>query len=47
MLLAICGMEDTADAQVAVCARLTGHVVVTSDPDDLCILDPGLRLVVL
>ncbi|MCK9251075.1 MAG: PIN domain-containing protein [Solirubrobacteraceae bacterium] len=41
------GTSDVIDASVALCARDRGHAVVTSDPDDLARLDPGLRLVAL
>jgi hypothetical protein len=46
-LLAATGTGDVVDAHVVVCARRTGAAVVTSDPDDLRRLDPGLRLVAL
>ncbi len=45
----LCGATsttDVADASVALLARRLGAVVVTSDPDDLHRLDPGLVLVV-
>jgi hypothetical protein len=38
------GSADIVDASVVLCARLTGSVVVTSDPDDLRHLDPTLVL---
>ena len=44
-LLAASGTADIADAHVALCARRTGQRVVTSDPDDLRRLDPGLEIV--
>lgn len=43
-LLAGSGTSDIADAHVVVCARRSGTGVVTSDPDDLRRLDPGLTL---
>lgn len=41
------GTSDVVDASVVLCARQRGHVVLTSDPDDLRRLDPHLRLVAL
>lgn len=40
------GTTDVADASVVLLARRQGAVVVTSDPDDLHRLDPGLGLAV-
>ncbi|MGH3777228.1 MAG: PIN domain-containing protein [Pseudonocardiaceae bacterium] len=39
------GTTDVADASVALLARRVGGVTVTSDPDDLRRIDPGLDLV--
>ena len=47
LVLASTGTADIADAHVVVCARRAGQRVVTSDPDDLQGLDPGLELVVV
>lgn len=44
-LLAARGTSDPVDAHVVICARRAGQRVVTSDPDDLARLDPGLRLI--
>ena len=44
MLLARSGTRDIVDAHVAICAIRAGQVVVTSDPDDLSRLAPGLRV---
>lgn len=44
-LLAASGTADISDAHVVVCARRAGQRVVTSDPDDLRRLDPGLDLI--
>ena len=44
-LLAASGTADIADAHVVVCARRARQRVVTSDPDDLRLLDPGLEIV--
>lgn len=44
-LLAASGTSDIADAHVVLCARREGQRVVTSDPDDLRRLDPGLEIV--
>ncbi len=41
-LLAASGTADVVDAHVVVCARRSAQAVVTSDPDDLRALDPGL-----
>jgi predicted nucleic acid-binding protein len=47
MLLARTGTADIADAHVVVCAARAGQPVVTSDPDDIRRLAPGLRLVAI
>ncbi|WP_244925081.1 PIN domain-containing protein [Actinomyces bowdenii] len=39
------GRSDVVDAHVALQAQQTGHAVVTSDPQDLRALAPGLRLI--
>lgn len=47
---ALCGARRTADvidASVVLCARARGHVVLTSDPEDLRRLDPELVLIVV
>ena len=44
-LLAASSTSDIADAHVVVCARRTGTVIVTSDPDDLRALDPEAGLI--
>jgi hypothetical protein len=41
-LLAASGTADVVDAHIVVCARRAHQRVVTSDPDDLCLLDPSL-----
>jgi hypothetical protein len=41
----IAGTADVIDASVALLARRLSATVVTSDPDDLLGLDPGLTLV--
>ena len=46
-LLAASGTSDVVDAHVVVCARRTVQRVVTSDPDDLTLLDPGVELIVV
>lgn len=46
----LCGRtmtSDVIDASVALCARERGHAVVTSDPDDLAVLDPQLQLIIV
>jgi len=44
-LLATTGTADIADAHVVICARSASQDVVTSDPDDLRLLDPAVRLI--
>jgi predicted nucleic acid-binding protein len=44
LLLARTRTADIVDAHVVLCAQRTGQGVVTSDPEDLSRLDPGLRL---
>lgn len=46
-LLAASGTADVVDAHVVICARRANQAVVTSDPDDLRILDPSLDLTVI
>ena len=46
-LLAASGTTDIADAHVVVCARRADQQVVSSDPDDLRVLDPTIRLVTI
>lgn len=47
ILLAASGTSDVVDAHVAICARRTDQQVVTSDPDDLRVLGPEIRLFVV
>ncbi len=44
-LLAAGDTADVVDAHVVVCARRAGQRVVTSDADDLSMLDPTLDLI--
>jgi len=44
-LLAATGTADIADAHVVICARRASQDIVTSDPDDLRLLDPAIRLI--
>jgi hypothetical protein len=44
-LLAASKTSDIADAHVVICARRAEQDVVTSDPDDLRLLDPDIRLI--
>jgi hypothetical protein len=46
-LLAASGTSDVVDAHVVICARRARQKVVTSDPDDLRLLDPTLRVVTI
>jgi hypothetical protein len=43
-LLAVSGTADICDAHVVICARRQAQRVVTSDPQDLRALDPGIEL---
>jgi len=45
LLCARTGHDDVIDVHVALCARERRHAVVTSDPDDLSRIDPGLPVV--
>ncbi len=47
VLLGRPGATDVIDASVVVCARERGHIVVTSDPDDLHRIDPRLAVVTI
>lgn len=46
-LCAATGRYDVVDAHVVWHAKVRGHVVVTSDPDDLAALDAGVPLFVV
>jgi hypothetical protein len=46
-LLAASATTDVVDAHVVICARRAGQPVVTSDPEDLTALDPGLSVVLV
>ena len=46
-LLAASGTADVVDAHVVICARRARQRVVTSDPDDLRLLDPTLEVLSL
>ncbi len=39
--------HDVVDVSVALCAAERGHVVLTSDPDDVTAVDPRLALIAL
>jgi hypothetical protein len=45
VLCARTGHDDVIDVHVAICARERRHAVVTSDPDDLFRIDPGLLVI--
>jgi hypothetical protein len=47
LLLARTATADIVDAHVVVCAERAGQAVITSDPDDLRRIGPGVRLVVI
>ncbi len=44
-LLAASGTADVVDAHVVVCAHRAAQRIITSDPDDLQILDPSAAVV--
>ena len=44
-LLATSGTADVVDAHVVLCARRQGQPVITSDPDDIRLLDPTIEIV--
>jgi hypothetical protein len=46
-LLAASGTSDVVDAHVVVCARRMAQRVVTSDPDDLTLLNPGVEVIAI
>ncbi|CAN5304068.1 hypothetical protein BH20ACT5_BH20ACT5_11560 [soil metagenome] len=46
-LLATSRTSDIVDAHLVICARRTQQQIVTSDPDDLRLLDPAVRLIVI
>ncbi len=46
-LLAASGTSDIVDAHVVICARRSAQQVVTSDPIDISLLDPTLKLVIV
>lgn len=46
-LLAASGTSDITDAHVVICARRGQQQVVTSDPDDLRVLDRAVQLIAL
>jgi predicted nucleic acid-binding protein len=45
--IARCAHPDIVDVHVALCARQQGHRVITSDPEDIARVDPGLEIVPL
>jgi len=44
-LLAAAGRDDVIDAHVVICARRADQPVLSSDPDDLRALDPGIQII--
>jgi hypothetical protein len=46
-LLTATGTADIADAHVVICARRASQDIVTSDPDDLRVLDSAIRLITI
>lgn len=47
LLLAQTATADIVDAHVALCAQRAAQAVITSDPDDLRRIAPGLQLVIV
>jgi hypothetical protein len=47
ILLAASRTTDISDAHVVICARRNAEPIVTSDPDDLELLDPGVMMIVV
>jgi predicted nucleic acid-binding protein len=47
LLCARTGHSDIVDVSVALCARVRGHTVVTSDPGDMAGIVPHLALIAL
>ena len=45
ILLAASGTSDITDAHVVICVRRSSQRIVTSDPDDLRLLDPEIELI--
>jgi hypothetical protein len=45
LLCARSGHDDVIGVHVALCARQRRHAVVTSDPDDMLRIDPGLAVI--
>jgi hypothetical protein len=45
LLCARSGHDDATDVHVALCARERRHAVVTSDPDDMSRIYPGLPVI--
>lgn len=46
-LCGVTGTNDVIDASVVLCARARGDRIVTSDPDDLSLLDPKAKLIAI
>lgn len=46
-VVGLTGHRDVVDVHVAVNARVHGHAVLTSDPDDIRAVDPTLDLIVV
>ncbi len=44
-LCGVRGTVDVIDASVVLCARTHGHRLVTSDPDDIRVLDPKIAII--
>ena len=45
LMCARSGHDDVIDVHVAFCAIERRHAVVTSDPDDILLVDPALRVI--
>ena len=44
-LCGVSGTADVIDASVVLCARVHGHHIATSDPDDIRRLDPAVPII--
>ena len=45
LICARSGHDDVIDVHVAVCAIERRHTIVTSDPDDMLLIDPALQVI--
>jgi hypothetical protein len=45
LICARSGHDDVIDVHVAFCAIERGHAIVTTDPDDMLLIDPALQVI--